>query len=67
MGGDAAAYFDPTDVDEMAAAIDRLLTSPDEYRQRKEMGLNQVKKFSWKKAAAETMQVYDLIREQHAA
>ncbi|MFK7803578.1 MAG: glycosyltransferase family 4 protein [Anaerolineae bacterium] len=67
VGGDAAAYFDPTSVSEMVAVIDRLLRSPDEYRQRQEMGLKQAKKFSWKKAAAETMAVYDQVREQYAA
>lgn len=67
VGGEAAAYFDPTNTEEMAAVVDRLLTSSDEYRQRQAMGLEQAKKFSWEKAAAETMEVYDQVREQYAA
>lgn len=67
VGGEAAVYFDPTNTEEMVVVIDRLLTSPDEYRQRQDMGLKQAKQFSWKKAAAETMEIYDHVREQYAA
>lgn len=67
VGGEAAAYFDPRNVEEMATVIDRLLTSPDEYQKRQEMGLAQANKFSWEKAAAETLELYDLVREQYAA
>ena len=59
VGGEAAAYFDPTDVAEMAAVILRLLKSKDEYRRRRELGLLQASKFSWQRAANETRAVYD--------
>lgn len=59
VGGDAAAYFDPLDVAEMTAVIQRLLSDRDEYARRRELGLVQARKFSWEKAARETTAVYD--------
>jgi glycosyltransferase involved in cell wall biosynthesis len=59
VGGQAAAYFDPTDVEEMAAVIGRQLLHLDEYRYRQEMGLGRAKEFSWQRAAEETMAVYE--------
>jgi glycosyltransferase involved in cell wall biosynthesis len=59
IGGDAAAYFDPAHVEEMAAVIGRLLTDSQEYQQRRELGLAQAAKFSWRRAAQETLAVYD--------
>ncbi len=59
VGGDAAAYFDPLDVEEMAAVILRLLADHDEYARRRELGLAQASLFSWDRAARETAAVYD--------
>ncbi|MFQ5399178.1 MAG: glycosyltransferase family 4 protein [Anaerolineae bacterium] len=59
VGGDAAAYFDPTDVEEMTAVIRRLLTDGEERKHRRQLGLAQAKQFSWQRAARETMAVYD--------
>lgn len=59
VGGDAAAYFDPTDVDEMTAVIRRLLHDREEYHYRRELGLKQARKFSWERAAQETTAVYE--------
>ncbi len=59
VGGEAAAYFDPTDVAQMTAVILRLLKNRDEYRRRRELGLAQAAKFSWQKTARETRAVYD--------
>lgn len=59
VGGVAAAYFDPTNVEEMAAVIGRLLADRDEYSHRRELGLEQASRFSWERAAQETAAVYD--------
>ncbi|MCA9970959.1 MAG: glycosyltransferase family 4 protein [Anaerolineales bacterium] len=59
VGGEAAVYFDPTSVAEMAAVIRRLLTDREEYRHRQQLGLAQAAQFSWQRAARETMAVYD--------
>ncbi len=59
VGGAAAAYFDPTNVAEMAAVIRRLLADPDEYQHRRQAGLRQAQQFSWTRAAQETLALYD--------
>ncbi|MFN2122692.1 MAG: glycosyltransferase family 4 protein [Candidatus Promineifilaceae bacterium] len=61
VGGQAAAYFDPTEVAEMTAVILRLLKNDAEYAQRREMGLIQAGKFSWQRTARETRAVYDAL------
>jgi len=61
VGGDAAAYFDPTDVTEMTAVIRRLLVDREEYIYRRELGLEQAGKFSWQRAAKETTAVYETL------
>lgn len=59
VGGEAAAYFDPENTAEMAATIHRLLTDRDEYRHRRQLSLEQAAKFSWTRAAQETIALYD--------
>ena len=59
VGGEAAAYFDPTDVAEMTAVTLRLLKNKDEYARRREQGLIQAAKFSWQRTARETRAVYN--------
>ncbi len=58
VGGAAAAYFDPLNVTEMTAVIQHLLDDRAEYAHRRELGLAQARKFSWQRAARETMAVY---------
>lgn len=65
VGGEAATYFDPENTAEMAAAIRRLLTNRDEYQKRRELGLLQAAKFSWTRAAKETIDIYDELLEKH--
>ncbi len=60
-GGEAAAYFDPENVAEMTAVIRRLLTDQDEYRRRRQLGLEQAAQFSWQRAARETTAVYETL------
>ncbi len=59
VGGEAVAYFDPQNVDEITAVLHRLLTDKEEYRHRQQLGLKQTAKFSWARAAQETIAVYD--------
>jgi glycosyltransferase involved in cell wall biosynthesis len=59
VGGDAAAYFLATDTIEMAMVIARLLNNDEEYLRRQMAGLDQAKKFSWSRTAAETIAVYN--------
>ncbi|HEX9077141.1 MAG TPA: glycosyltransferase family 1 protein [Anaerolineae bacterium] len=59
--GDAALLVNPRDVGEMAAAIERVITDEaarDELRAR---GIAQAAKFSWERAARETLAVYERV------
>ena len=57
--GDAAHYFDPYDTKDIARAIQDVLT--DEMLQRTLVtnGYNQIKKYSWKKMAEQTLAIYE--------
>jgi glycosyltransferase involved in cell wall biosynthesis len=58
VGGDVALLADPDDPEEIAAGILALL-SDHEFKERKRSeGLDWVKKFSWTKAAEETLKVF---------
>ena len=59
VGGEAAAYFDPENVDEMTAVLHRLLTGKEEIAHRRQLGFQQAAKFSWQRAARETIAIYD--------
>lgn len=61
VGGDAAVYFSPKNVDEMAAVIGRLLTDREEYEHRKTLSIAQASQFSWERCAAETIEIYNRI------
>lgn len=67
VGGEAAAYFDPTDPGQMAAVVSRLLANPDEVAERRALGLDQAAQFSWARAAQETISVYDMAVRGQAA
>jgi len=57
--GDAAHYFDPTDVNDMADKIIEVLSSPKLRQTLVEKGKEQVKKYSWKRMAEQTLEVYE--------
>jgi glycosyltransferase involved in cell wall biosynthesis len=66
VGGDAARYFDPTDV---AAMEDAILTVWRDEAQREAMrqdGLARAAQFSWERAADETMALYWLQRNSRS-
>lgn len=63
IGGDAAAYFDPEDVRDMTNVVGRLLDDEEERQERRHEGLQQAAKFSWQRAARETMEVYEHVLE----
>jgi len=56
--GDAALYFDPLDVDDIAEKIKKALTDENLRKKLIEKGLEQVKKYSWQKMAEETLELY---------
>ena len=58
-GGDAAEYFDPQDVNDIAQKIEEVIDNKALREEMVEKGYNQVKKFSWEKAAKETLKVLE--------
>lgn len=58
-GGDAALYVNPEDVVDIAAKIDEVLESKILRDRMVKLGHEQVKKFSWEKAAGEVLRVLE--------
>ncbi|HFQ92634.1 MAG TPA: glycosyltransferase family 1 protein [Anaerolineae bacterium] len=58
VGGDAALYFDPFNVEEIAQQIGRLLTDTTLRQKLAAKGLAQAQKFSWRNTAAATLHLY---------
>lgn len=58
-GGDAALYVNPEDVLDIASKIDEVLESKTLRARMIKLGNTQVKKFSWEKAAKETLKVLE--------
>jgi glycosyltransferase involved in cell wall biosynthesis len=61
LGGDAARYFDPENVDEMAAVIGQVWRDAGLRQEMRQQGLAQADQFSWTRAAQETMEVYERV------
>lgn len=59
VGGDAALYFDPYSVDEIAATIERLLGDAELRADLATRGLARAREFSWERAAAATVAAYE--------
>lgn len=56
--GDAAHYFDPNRIEDMARAINDVLTDKKLRRTLKKAGDKQYQKYSWHKMAKQTLEVY---------
>ena len=56
--GDAAAYFDPYDVADIAATVGRLLDDPGERARLAGRGRERAADFSWDEAARRTLAIY---------
>lgn len=57
--GDAAEYFDPHSPKDLADKAEALLADPERRKEMIRLGKEQVKKFSWKKMAQQTLEVYN--------
>lgn len=60
--GEAAALFNPYDINTMVKAINLVIKNRDNFAKK---GLAHVKKFSWEKIARETIQVYEKIYQEN--
>lgn len=59
VAGDAALIFDPTSVQQISAAIERLIASPEERERLRLAGRARVVGFSWSRAAELTVRSYE--------
>lgn len=58
VGGDAALYFDPYDINDMVKKISSVLDDEKIRQKLIEKGLKRYKQFSWRKLAKKTLEVY---------
>jgi glycosyltransferase involved in cell wall biosynthesis len=56
--GNAGLLVDPTDVEALAAAMERVLSEPDLRRQMQAAGLARARHFSWETTARRTVETY---------
>jgi glycosyltransferase involved in cell wall biosynthesis len=59
--GDSAFYVDAYDMDSIASGIKKVFEDEKLQKELSEKGLENVKRFSWKKTAAETLAVYESV------
>jgi glycosyltransferase involved in cell wall biosynthesis len=62
--GDAAYYFDPTDVDDMTKTINKVLKDTELRKKLISEGNKQYKKYSWTRMATQTLEVYKRVLEE---
>lgn len=58
VAGDAALMVNPYNIDEIAAALKHILDNPAQQQKMIEAGREQVKQFTWKKAAKALLAIY---------
>lgn len=58
VGGEAAEYFNPYDVDSIVDTIERVVFNENKMNEMKKKSIVQAEKFSYKKAALQTLEVY---------
>ena len=56
--GDAGEYFDPSDMDSMRVAIERVITSDSHKKILIDKGHKRLERFSWDRCAIETLNIY---------
>jgi glycosyltransferase involved in cell wall biosynthesis len=61
VAGAAAEMFDPLDSEEMTAAIENVLSTPERAKDLIRRGYEHIKQFSWDRCAEETLNVYKKI------
>ena len=62
--GDAAITIDPYDIDELVNEINNVISNPKLQQKLSRKGLNRAKKFTWRKAAEETLKVYEEVLQE---
>lgn len=62
--GDAALFFNPLNVDDMAMKIERVLTDKSFVKDLVDREKQQLKKYSWERMAKETLEIYSRVGRQ---
>ena len=62
--GNAGRFFDPADADSMSAVIKSLLADEPARREMHDLGLARSKKFQWKRAAEDTLAIFNELARQ---
>lgn len=57
--GDAAHYFDPEDTDDIATKVAHVISDENKRKDLIQKGYIQLKKYSWKRMAEQTLEVYN--------
>lgn len=63
---DAAEYFDPTDVTDMASQIGKVLRDHQLRESLRVRGTARTRDFSWERMARQTLEVYEQVLEAHS-
>lgn len=58
VGGTAAIYVEPLDIDAMAQEMEKFENNDYDYASLRESSINQAAKFTWQKCAEKTVEVY---------
>ena len=58
VAGDAAAYFDPANAEELAEQIERVVNDKELRGAMREKGLQRAKKFSWQEFTRKHLELY---------
>jgi glycosyltransferase involved in cell wall biosynthesis len=64
VGGDAAEYFEPASVDDLATTLERVLESRELQERLRRKGLERVKLFPWRQCAQRTLDVYRTVLQE---
>ncbi len=66
VAGDAGAYFDPRDIQDIASVVKRLLRDRDLRQALVEAGLGRAKRFSWSRTAGRMVDLYRSVVEHRS-
>jgi glycosyltransferase involved in cell wall biosynthesis len=61
VAGDAALLVNPSDVEAIATAMQRVLDDPDLAAELRARGLERARQFSWDRTARETLAIYERV------
>jgi glycosyltransferase involved in cell wall biosynthesis len=66
VAGDAACLIDPTSEQELAQALERILTDDGLRREMRAEGLRRAASFSWDRTAERTLLAYEEAQSEHS-